>query len=632
MRKVFALSMAFCLSFILLTGGQAANAADNSVGKPLEIRLKLGSETIKVNGEAVKVQKPYTVKGVTMVPLSVITRTFGATWKLENQTIILTYNGHTIKLTFDNPKVSVDGKTATLDAAPKVVNGVTMVPLRFISENFGGTISSDAATGEIVIKATLSDAGGGKSSDSGINVDAGKTKIGDSFYKWSMKYPTGLVQGSSSPNNNWISYSEAKGNYTMYIDIYEQNEPLSKEALLKKLANEAEDDEETIVDKRIVDNGGVVYAKVITKGYNGGFAEHRAYYGNHFYYRISFYDEKAKNYKELDKRKDLLDSFKTSFERSDRGLKDLSTVVDGYRKIVNEDYGVTLKVPAAWKVDKDKLFFYDNDQHVEIKVSSIVEGDTLEKWVSRKEKLFLESFKEFYRKVKETNKTTVASTPAIIKKMEYSLGDFWRSVYEIQFIKGKYKYNVQYVFPTYHSDDAEAIFKQIAHSLSVDSTKMEESFGLIEDDLDFVDKSKMVTKTSKKYKYSLDIPVFMDDGSVDMEDTDVEVDYFGGVLKVHAEKSSVVPYEAALISLKKIYKEREPDLHTEMTEETVFGVKATKFVVTATIWGHSKTLTLYVFENNGVTYVVSYSIEDMFSTDENVKRLNDGFNSFKFTK
>lgn len=636
MRKIFALSMALCLAFMLLVGGQAA-FADKSVGKPLEIRLKIGAEAITINGQVVKVQKPYVDKGVTMVPLSVITRAFGAELKLEKQTIILKYDGHTIKLVFDKPEVSVDGISSKLLAAPKVVGGVTMVPLRFISEKFGGTVGNDASTGEIIITATLADTGGGNSSNGGnINVDAGKTKVGDSYYKWSMKYPSGLVQDYVNPANNFVGYADAKDEFLMYVYMKDQAEPLSKEALLKTLVNDLEEEEETVVDKKIVDNGTTPYAKAISKYPDGGFTETRTYYSNNYYYTVKFIDKKAKNYKDLDKHKDLLDSFKTSFDGSDRALKDLSNVVDGFRKVTLEDYGITLNVPANWLINKDDLIFGKGDQYMKLKISSIVDGDRVDKWAGREEKLFTEMFADGFRNVLETKQATVASTSATVRKLEYTNGARWWSEYDAFLFKGKFKVYVEFGYPKDESATAEPLHDKMIGSITIDSAKMEESFGTIEDENDFVDKTKTITKSSKKNKYSVQVPEFWNAESVDMDEETATIEFQGGYVSVNAVLNTVSSYKETLEELQSDYRESEkkdPNFKiVELKDETYFGVAGKKIVLKGKEDGIAYQAIQYLFDKNGFSYLVTLKMNDSVHTDANFKRMNDVFASMKLTE
>lgn len=57
-----------------------------------------------------------------------------------------TYAAENVTVQIDNSVAKVDGADVTLNAAPVVVNGSTLVPLRFVSENLGYDVDWDAQT------------------------------------------------------------------------------------------------------------------------------------------------------------------------------------------------------------------------------------------------------------------------------------------------------------------------------------------------------------------------------------------------------------------------------------------------------------------------------------------------------
>lgn len=56
-----------------------------------------------------------------------------------------------INITIGSRKASVNGKTKTLDVAPRAENGVTLVPIRFVAEALGCEVEYNAKTKEITI-------------------------------------------------------------------------------------------------------------------------------------------------------------------------------------------------------------------------------------------------------------------------------------------------------------------------------------------------------------------------------------------------------------------------------------------------------------------------------------------------
>ncbi|CAN7765084.1 copper amine oxidase N-terminal domain-containing protein [Paenibacillus sp. LjRoot153] len=58
----------------------------------------------------------------------------------SSKTIIGTKKNKEIKLQVDNTQAMVDGKQVILDIPPKIINGNTMVPLRFLGESSGAKV------------------------------------------------------------------------------------------------------------------------------------------------------------------------------------------------------------------------------------------------------------------------------------------------------------------------------------------------------------------------------------------------------------------------------------------------------------------------------------------------------------
>lgn len=86
-------------------------------------------------------QLPVIENGRTLVPLRAIFEKIGATveWDGETQTVIAksTENGTIIRLTIDSTTAIVNGVQVGLDVPAKIINGRTLVPVRFVSDCFG---------------------------------------------------------------------------------------------------------------------------------------------------------------------------------------------------------------------------------------------------------------------------------------------------------------------------------------------------------------------------------------------------------------------------------------------------------------------------------------------------------------
>ena len=73
-------------------------------------------------------------------------------WNGETQTVTSVKDSTTISLTLNNNTATVNGKDISLAVPAKLINGSTMVPLRFVSESLGAEVNWDGASKTVTIK------------------------------------------------------------------------------------------------------------------------------------------------------------------------------------------------------------------------------------------------------------------------------------------------------------------------------------------------------------------------------------------------------------------------------------------------------------------------------------------------
>lgn len=100
---------------------------------------KLDPIMVKIDGEELAFTEdaqPYIAAGTTMVPFRAVFEKLGLkiAWDSKDQTIKGSSNRFTISLKIGSRDAVVNGKSVKLAAAPVIVNGNTMIPLRFIGE------------------------------------------------------------------------------------------------------------------------------------------------------------------------------------------------------------------------------------------------------------------------------------------------------------------------------------------------------------------------------------------------------------------------------------------------------------------------------------------------------------------
>ncbi|MGF7030520.1 N-acetylmuramoyl-L-alanine amidase [Paenibacillus mucilaginosus] len=108
-----------------------------------------------MNGVALKPEvAPRIVNESTIVPIRVIAESLGSkvAWNEKARKVTLTKDGTTIELVIDKKAASVNGKGFALEAAPVIVDGSTMLPVRFVSEQFGVDVKWDNESRSVYLK------------------------------------------------------------------------------------------------------------------------------------------------------------------------------------------------------------------------------------------------------------------------------------------------------------------------------------------------------------------------------------------------------------------------------------------------------------------------------------------------
>ncbi len=119
-----------------------------------KIVLQVGNRNAIVNNANVKLDAPPVIANDrTLVPLRFIAEAFGAkvSWNPVFKLIFITMGNKEIILQAGISYASVNNKKVNLDAPPKIINGHTMVPLRFIAEAFGASVNWNESTKSITI-------------------------------------------------------------------------------------------------------------------------------------------------------------------------------------------------------------------------------------------------------------------------------------------------------------------------------------------------------------------------------------------------------------------------------------------------------------------------------------------------
>ncbi|GMK39034.1 hypothetical protein PCCS19_20880 [Paenibacillus sp. CCS19] len=137
-------------------------AAQSTVSKKNEVKTLAAEDpttSVVIDGTKQTYHQPPVIQsGSTLVPLRGIFESLGAKviWNVHTETVTATKGSTEIILKVGSDTAYVNGKTVKLPAPSTKINGFTMVPLRFVSEAFGGTVKWDNATQTAYIETVTS--------------------------------------------------------------------------------------------------------------------------------------------------------------------------------------------------------------------------------------------------------------------------------------------------------------------------------------------------------------------------------------------------------------------------------------------------------------------------------------------
>ncbi|TVX88069.1 stalk domain-containing protein [Paenibacillus agilis] len=127
-------------------------AVSSPVFIPVNTEAKQINVFIEGHLQAYK-QAPVSVNGNVLVPFRSIFESLGAKvkWNSNLRMITASREGTTIVLNLGSNVAYINGTAITMSTAPKLVNGVTMVPVRFVSEALGGKVEWNVAANSVIV-------------------------------------------------------------------------------------------------------------------------------------------------------------------------------------------------------------------------------------------------------------------------------------------------------------------------------------------------------------------------------------------------------------------------------------------------------------------------------------------------
>ena len=130
---------------VIYAGNLDYTVGAEDVNADTSVVMTIGSSDYVVNNDIVTGDAaPYVDSNWrTMVPFRVLGETFGATvnWNEDDQTVTYTLGDTEIVMTIGEDTYTVNGEEKTMDTAPVIQNDRTMVPVRFVAEALGYTVT-----------------------------------------------------------------------------------------------------------------------------------------------------------------------------------------------------------------------------------------------------------------------------------------------------------------------------------------------------------------------------------------------------------------------------------------------------------------------------------------------------------
>jgi hypothetical protein len=122
------------------------------------VKVQLNNPKISIDGIEKEIDpgkdvKPIVINGRTIVPIRAIVEALGGIvqWSDSEKKATITANNIIIELWINKVTTKINGEAKNTEVAPQIINGRTMLPLRFVAENLGFTVSFDDQTKTISI-------------------------------------------------------------------------------------------------------------------------------------------------------------------------------------------------------------------------------------------------------------------------------------------------------------------------------------------------------------------------------------------------------------------------------------------------------------------------------------------------
>jgi len=526
MKKFFALALSVCIlltSIVIPVSANNPTTLSDELSDIMEISFREGDNIIMINGEPIEVETaPYIAgAGVTMVPIRVITEAFGAEmeWDYETRTVTLNYEDAELVLQVGNINIYVNGQRQTLLHAPELSQeGRTMVPLRTISENFGADVFFDDSTAPPTISVIKTITLGNQV----VNIEdilrrSDMPFVGNSYFNWSIRRSPEMELGSRSNNDRRVTFLLDYADIIVNVfEIDEDEAAMPLESLIeivqamemtnaRRFTPMGQETRETA--------SGIPFVSTQYRD-TWDFTVRRHYilpYGGSAH--VTLLIDISLNAAERARYIELLDTFDFVFGADN--TEDLSRVVDGMRQFENDDFDITLMIPADW-MDMSpwritNTFTFSENFTVEnadlprasvtLDIHSRPNNITVAEWAALCKNATIRIFNPSLFTVSELEQTSLGGANGFFFAFEHGEGDD-TLIYKDIFVElGEFWYNLYISF----RPDQEDLIGRIIDGVIFNEINPDEV------EIIFLDQSSfhapvLVPRRNTTYGYSISIP------------------------------------------------------------------------------------------------------------------------------
>ena len=152
-KNTLALLTTVFILALIPSGCSAQNSGNTAI-------LQVGSTIISINGTESELDTaPIIQNDRTLLPLRAVVEGLGGsvTWEEETQTAIFAKGEKVIFMTIGSKTAFVNTTEYTLDTEPVIIDGRTMLPIRFVAENLGFQVEWDENTRTITVNEEFED-------------------------------------------------------------------------------------------------------------------------------------------------------------------------------------------------------------------------------------------------------------------------------------------------------------------------------------------------------------------------------------------------------------------------------------------------------------------------------------------